>query len=813
MDTGVYTTAIKFFTQYRKLAGTNEPQFADATIQLARACILDSKPDQAAEALAFHRDKTPGVRDPYYKNALAYCQAATLLGQGKPKLATEQASALLTPELDPEYRRMTLRLLADAYVKLDRWPDAEDALRKIVNEFPKSKGLLQVRELLVRAYIANGKFPEAEALLKDIAQLHPDAPASEVARQRVLVLTRMKKLDEALTLYRSISSDRPRQPEQAWWLTAFTLGNALAQAQRYDDALQVLPHAVELADREEDRVQSMLTVAECQIALEKTALAIDTLEKFRKEYPNRQEIVPVILKLAELLRSTQNYMTAGDYFGQVMDNDKAAPGFRYRASVSRGWCFRDAGQFDQAIQTFAAGEALGTTPNQKAQALTLAGDTAFHVKNYVQAADFFGQVADQYPNSDQAERGRLLQARSRFEAKLFDQAATSYARFLKDYPNSTETEVAELEWGIAQRHGADNAGDYAQAYDTLKAFVAHHPESPSVPRALMEAASAAEGAERIVDAVEMLTTLIDKYPDAELYPQAIYQRTRLHFYQADFDEAVSDAALFLEKYPLLPLAVDVLMWLGDHYANLGDYEKAMGYFAQLKAQHPASIQSPIALYEAAYCAYQLQQFATAVDMIASLLQMTEPKPSDLTLAKAETLHGDILSRDGDYAEAIRHFAKARELGGNTPQGLAALGRQGEMYYSLATTDQTKMKDAVSCFQAIIETAGVPPDMHEVATYRLAKCYEMQGKREDAIDAYVDIVLGYEEQVSQGRLRDWFYFARSGYDAARLLELQGGRSNISRAIRVYERLARSDIPTAGEALKKAQELRKLNNLTD
>jgi hypothetical protein len=44
-------------------------------------------------------------------------------------------------------------------------------------------------------------------------------------------------------------------------------------------------------------------------------------------------------------------------------------------------------------------------------------------------------------------------------------------------------------------------------------------------------------------------------------------------------------------------------------------------------------------------------------------------------------------------------------------------------------------------------------------------------------------------------------------------LQGGRSNIWRAIRVYERLARSDIPTAGEALKKAQELRKLNNLTD
>jgi hypothetical protein len=90
---------------------------------------------------------------------------------------------------------------------------------------------------------------------------------------------------------------------------------------------------------------------------------------------------------------------------------------------------------------------------------------------------------------------------------------------------------------------------------------------------------------------------------------------------------------------------------------------------------------------------------------------------------------------------------------------------------------------------------------------------MQGKSEDAIAAYLAIVFQYEEEVSQGKLRDWFYLARSGYDAARLMELQGGQSNIWRAARVYERLARTGIPTAGEALKKAEELRRTHNLAN
>ena len=811
LGNGLYTTAARFFEEYRKLAGTAEPQFADATVHLARAHLLDGKPDLASLALDAHRKDSPGLADPYYQNALAYCHAAALMGMGKPKLASESAKALLKPGLDAEYRRMTLRLLADAYVKLDQWPEAEEALTTIIREFPNAKGLLEVRQLLVMAHVSTRKFVEAENLLKEIAQLHPDAPMLEMERQRVLVLAQMGKLDEALAAYRAIGGERPRHPEQSWWLTVCSLGNGLVQARRFEDALLVLPHAVGLAVGEDDRAQSMLTVAECQIALEKTALAIDTLERFRKEYPERLELVPVVIKLAELLRSTQNYMTAGDYFGQVVASEKAAPGFRYRACVSRGWCFRDAGQFDQAIATFAEGEALGSTPNQKAQALTLAGDTAFHVKNYVQAADFFGSVADRYPDSDQAERGRLLEGRSRFEAKLFDQAAASYARFLDDFPKSADAEDAELEYGIALRHGADSAGDYALAFEALRGFVDHHPNSAAAARALMEAAQAAEGAEKILDAVQVLGILLDEHPDSDLRPQAIYERTRLHFYQANFEKAVADGSAFLEKYPLLPLAVDVLMWMGDHYANVGDHEKSMGYFAQLKANHPNSPLASVALYEAAHCAYQLQRFATAQELLASLRAMASPRPSDITLAKADLLDGDILSRDGKYAEAIQRFAHARELSGNSPLGLAALGRQGEMYYSLAATDQANLEDAVSCFQAILDLAEAPADVRELAEYRIAKCYEMQGKREDAIFHYMRIALDFSQKASKGRVRDWFYFARSGYDAARLLELGGGERNIMRALRVYRLIAESKIPTAAEALKKYEELCRLHNI--
>ena len=106
----------------------------------------------------------------------------------------------------------------------------------------------------------------------------------------------------------------------------------------------------------------------------------------------------------------------------------------------------------------------------------------------------------------------------------------------------------------------------------------------------------------------------------------------------------------------------------------------------------------------------------------------------------------------------------------------------------------------------------PADLWETAMYRLAKCYEMAGDNNLAVKSYLDIFYRYEQDRKQNLRRDSFYLARSIYDAAHLLEISGRKTDLSTAATLYEYLADLDLPTAEDARRRAQQIRKLNDLT-
>jgi tetratricopeptide (TPR) repeat protein len=133
-----------------------------------------------------------------------------------------------------------------------------------------------------------------------------------------------------------------------------------------------------------------------------------------------------------------------------------------------------------------------------------------------------------------------------------------------------------------------------------------------------------------------------------------------------------------------------------------------------------------------------------------------------------------------------------------------------MYYSLGDTDPKMYNRAVECFSALIKNPSVPRDAVEMARYRLAKTYEKQGRADAAIKEYLDVVYQYGIDLKEGKARDWFYFTRSGYDAAQLLLLN---DRFHEAARIYERLAAAKIPTAAAALAKAAEIRAAHKLND
>ena len=811
MSQGLYKVAVQFFKEYRAATAFKEPDFADATILLARAHAGLKAYNNVIEDLDYHRQKSPGNLEPYYRNALLYWRAAALRGRGDLAGAAAVAGPLLKNLTDPELRRLTLQLLSEVAILRKQWAEAETHLRALLADFPDAPGSRKARIDLITVFLATGQTDLADAALAGLEKnLSPDE-ARNVARIKVLIETRKNQLDQALADYGKIAPERPKQADPEWWLMTSELAAALFRAGRLEQALEILPQVLRLAPTEDQRADTMLRMAEAQISLHKTDDAVQTLESFKKTFPQRPEIVPVMIRLAELLREAGKPLAAARYFAEIMGRDNAPIGFRYRAAMSRGWCLREADQPEEAGKAFLAAEKLGITKTQKARGVFLAADTAFSVSNFATAATLYAHVADTYPHSEYAEEARFRQARSTFKLRKFAAAAEIYKAFLGQFPESILRSDALLEYGIALREAAKTPDEYLAAMKELRHFVEKYPASKKAPRALMEAYEAAMGAGDTDTAIALLTEVINRKEPSDLYPHALYQRAMVQFRTGQDDHAVADAMAFLEKYADLPLAPDIMLQLGDYYANSGDFEHAKEYFAMLASKHPQSALAPAALYEAALCSYRLELPGSATLLLDQLLALKDPTPKKETLAQAQLLYGDILAKQEQYEKALEHFAAAHDLGGDSRLGLAALGRQGEMLYSLAGTDKERLPEAIQCFTTLTTGRSTPADLWEIAMYNLAKCYELAGDTEKALKAYLDIFYQYEHDRTQNKRRNTFYLARAIYDAAHLLELSGKPGDLRRAATLYEYLANMELPTAADARRRAQQIRATHDL--
>jgi len=806
LNDGIYEAAIRFFLKYREATGKKEPAFTDATALLVQACLRARRVDEAQRALLYHKQHSKGPADPYYRDQLIYWTAKVQLAVDAADKAIQTVSPLVAAGRTPEFRNLALELIGDASIIKKDWPRAEEAYRRLLQEFPEAANADRVRLSLAYVLIAENKTADARTVLAEYEARHPTEEVNVRARLlRGLIALREGKVADALELYRAIADQRPTRPDQDWWRFLSELVDALMAAGKYEDALTVAPGAQLTAPSLRERIEVRLKAINCFIALKRPDPAITALAAFEKEFGTVPSVYPVLFGLGLLLREQGSFQTAVEYFNRVAGAENVPTDLRYKAALQKGWCYADDGRDEDAMRAFSEAAKLGRTAQEKARALFLAGEAAYRVGNYTGAALYFQTVADKYRETSFAEEARYKQALCRFQAKLFSAAAATYAQFLKEYPKSAFADKARVERGVALR----NAGDFAAAARELAEFAETHPDSPLAPRALLEAAQAARSADEVDRALQLYSKLLERYPDSDLAPHALYQRAHLYFFETRFEEALKDCEEFLKRYPRLPMAADILFWLGDYYADSGDLGRSEEYYMRLVTTQPESPDAPTALYEAARSAYRRGDLLRA-DLLLQQFEREHPDAPAPLRARVRFLEGDILAAQGKFRKAAGRFEKAAELAAGSAFGAAARGRLGDMYYSLAAGSDNKepLKEAAEVFQSIVDDPTTTPDIKDMARYRLAKTFEKMGNIDAAITEYLNVVYGYRMDLRTKRIRDWYYFARSGYDAARLLVAQ---KRFREAARLYERIAAAGIPTAPDALARAREIRRAHNL--
>lgn len=803
LDDNISAAAERFFREYREASDQREPDFADATILLVRALLQEGDVDAAREAMAHHEKNSTDLTDPYYREALRYWQAKIAFAREEWQEVIDTVEPLVTAETDSEFRPRALELAGAAAVALEQFSQAQAYLQILMREFPDTEAAQNARISLIRAHLAEGETEMAEGLLEALDDDNGNQRRAQL--YSVMLALQQDKPEKAYELYAEIKDDMPDTADGDWWLALSHLTSKLMAVELHEKALEVASQSIEVAPDSKKRAEAHLQHARCLIELEQIELAINALRTFQSDYPDSEAVNTVQFHLGQLLRRSENPLAAAEYFKHVLTSETADDDLRYRAAYQRGWCFKEAGDFRSARNAFSEAARLGQSRQQQAEAFLLAGDAAFQLGDFTKAALSYQAVADNYPGTEFSERARFRQASSRMKAELYGNAAVVYKQFLDEFPDSELRQQAWLERGISLKR----AGETEDAIDVLVRFAEEFPDHEQRATAMIEAALASATLGRADAAVALFGRVIEDGGSATARAHALYQRARIRFAEARYEDAIRDAWKFLEDYPDLPMAADVRFWLGDHYANQGEPAQSEKYFRELYTKQPESELAPRALYEAARLRFKQENPDGALELL-EVLRTEYPEAAEHIQARVEMLHGDILAETGELEEALEHYRAAHSLRPETELGLSALGRAGDMLMALSEPDEEPrhIEQALEHFATIASAENIPSNMREKATYRKAKAHERMGDQESALTEYQDIVYGYDIDLENGRARDWFYFLRAGVDAARILTLQDKHRQ---AARILERLAESGIPIPEEFAAKARQIRESHDL--
>jgi tetratricopeptide (TPR) repeat protein len=812
MREGLYENAILNFREYRRFVGNRQPDLSRALGKLTEAYLAAGNLPSAIQSLQEEKKNRAALPDPMLA-WLIYLEAQILFKQGNWSACLGVLSAQAEDFGYGIYSDQVLLLRLDCLAQLEQWQQLIGILEKHLQE--PGSGTFALQSRLIKAYLAAGKASQAMARLAEISGKVTVAEEFEYKVLQVMSLAASEQIDQAFTLFQEIRSRCPEEPDADWWRLIWYLAETGYRLKRYSEAEAAYRQGMLVAVNADGRGKCLQRIADCQILQDKITQARQTLEEYRQSYPERPEYITVTMRLAELLQKTDNTLKAAELYGELVDHPRVPVEQRYQAAIQRATCLVRDGQYTEAIAAYRKAATLsGTEQIAAAEALIWAAETALAAKDLPQAATLYQEVADRYPQTEQGSRARFEQARCLFDHAKYVEAAAVFQVFVTEHPEHALVWHARLQAGIAGKQLAQTPEEFSKAAAVLLEIARTCPDAELAMQAFLESFQAQQTAGKLDAAAEILQEAIKQQPESKYLHLLKYQLAAVNFQLGREEQAVQTADDFFAHYPELPLAADLYLLTGDYFASAGDYARAQTYYSKLHRPPFDSVLVPVGMYENARCSFLLDKLDNARELLNLLLTKGEGgfKLEPLLQAKAEFLMGDVLAKQGNYEEARKFFAFARNNARDHELGFAALGRQAEMLMSLAVNNPASWDKAIECLNEILKPENsASAGLREMARYRLGKCLEGKGDTQGAILIFQELYLNYVTDRDAGKIRNWQYYYLSIFDLTRLLERKGDLESLRKAARLYEDLAASNLPRSAEAAIKAKMIREKHNL--
>jgi TolA-binding protein len=319
-------------------------------------------------------------------------------------------------------------------------------------------------------------------------------------------------------------------------------------------------------------------------------------------------------------------------------------------------------------------------------------DAAYHVGDWEKASILYGSLAKETPKSPERVFFLLRAADSEQKLRRWAAGAELCAAAAVETASSAIRERALYLEGWCRIRGEDFSG----TVKALTALTEEFPKSERVPESLYMLGQASGRIGNPTQECEVLERLVNEFPDSKWRSDGLL-RLAGAYSACGKREGIRSALLrFQEGYPDLPLHENYALWLAEElvdsgsygaglkpldsllsrelgaedlekslylagvcHLNLGDWEKATGFFKRVMEEFPDGRYILGCRFGLGRSAKERGKTDEAWEQVHAAMERMTEKPSFEPVVEAQVylLAGDLSFDKGDYEAAYRSYAR------------------------------------------------------------------------------------------------------------------------------------------------------------
>ena len=776
------------------------------------------------------------------------------LQDGIPQVAVVRLRALLAGNLAPAGRRTVLAKLGEALVAAERPAEALEVLND-----PAVRDLPATKFFRAQAFAALARWEEALPLYQACAAEARSPVRAEAVYGQAEALRALGRIDEALGVLRVLERD-PRWLVRARLRTAelllekkdvkgatrivqsiaptevaekkerrFLRGRVEAPRNR-DNAIELYesilknpsgaPHSVLIA--------TLFAIAEAHLQSHTAEAGDNYLEDFIEKHPADADLPRLFAKLDQLYAAerkpsrheltrwandpaqprralAQWYLARGyvrndrreaarEVFAQLRATKPARP-MLAEAFLESAQLETREGRFAEAIEILIQARQLHPAAELANRIEMALGNDAFRAARVELAAETFQKLAE--PASPVAKDALFNASLAWLQAGAQEKAAAAAQELKSRGADENMRGDLRLEEALIQAARGDAAASMA-----LQNFLREFPNHARVSEAYVALAELAFHAAppRLVEAQQNLARAAQSHPNAAAAERADYLNIWLEDASPVTDEAkvIGLAQAFLQKYPASPFLADVRLKLAEIHYRRQDFASAQTQFEIIAQNNSDPSRTERALFFAGKSAAQTMG-AQSLDRALALFDEVVKKEGELKWA-ARNEQAVLERKLGKPQDALTLYDEVLKGEAQPPEKREALCAKGDILYEMGASDPENYRRAIEFYDQLAEEAESSAHWRNQALFKKGMCLEKLDQPAEALATFYRII---EDETRPDRPREFFWFYKAGFNAARLLEED---AKWQPAAAVYEKLAFAGGGRSEEAKSRLERLR-------